>query len=238
MALIINPGGSEIRGSIGSNTHSRNRYGAYVRGRTIPVQPATSAQAAVKYRLSDASAAWRGLTEAQQNGWSAAAESFPAKNKLGQTVTLTGQALFVRLNTVRLAMGNPIATDIPVVADFSGFGFTLAEVDVLVYGTTFTLSFDGTLDAAFALKVEATAFVSPGVKYFGRGAYKIISYLTTAELVGAGPTYAMISDYEAVFGSTAFSSTDLKVGIKISLIKIDTGEIAPWTTFFYRGEKP
>jgi hypothetical protein len=68
MARVINIHG-EYRGSIGGNTYSANRGGAYVRQRVTPVQPATEKQIAAKARFGVASQQWANLSAEEKQSY-------------------------------------------------------------------------------------------------------------------------------------------------------------------------
>src|SRR5690554_6218576 len=90
---------ASMSGSINGTTHSRNRGGAYMRNRSIPVNPQTVAQQAIRAILSSLSSAWRDLTPSQRNGWNSATSNFPVTDQFGDQRELSGHQLFVRLNS-------------------------------------------------------------------------------------------------------------------------------------------
>lgn len=100
MALIKFGGGiTEMRGSIAGNVYSRNRYGAYARARTVPVNPNTSLQQEVRSALSALTARWSStLTSAQRTAWNLYGSSVEMTNKLGETIHLSGFNHFIRSN--------------------------------------------------------------------------------------------------------------------------------------------
>lgn len=94
---------SEASGSVGGSTYSRNRYGMYIRNRSIPVQPNTDRQAAAKSRFSQASARWNEfLTQAQRTAWNLYGASVAMLNKLGDTIYLSGYSHYIRSNCQQL----------------------------------------------------------------------------------------------------------------------------------------
>lgn len=99
-------------GSIGGNTASRNRYGAYWRTRAIPVTSTTTDALAAKARFSTYSANWSALTAAQRLSWNNFAQTHPTTDALGQSQILTGHTVYVGINT-RLAQAGESAIDIP-----------------------------------------------------------------------------------------------------------------------------
>lgn len=87
---------AEARGSVGGVTFARNRYGAYARNRTKPVDPASSTQQEYRARMSAAVVAWRNLTATQRDAFNAKALVTDFVNGLGEAIHPTGMALFIR----------------------------------------------------------------------------------------------------------------------------------------------
>jgi hypothetical protein len=119
---LIRPGAvvGQISGRVGGVVFARNRGGAYVRNGPAPVQPRTLYQTAVRNALSTASSAWDSITEEQRTAWSEWAKLNPVKNRIGESVTLQGNAAFVQLNSRLARFGiAPVATT-PAVGAPSG----------------------------------------------------------------------------------------------------------------------
>jgi len=107
MALIqFGAGITDMRGSIAGTVFSKNRYGSYARGRTVPVNPNSTRQQAVRNILGQLVSAWSMiLTQAQRNAWEVYAAACNFTNKLGQTIQLTGYNHYIRSNVARLNNG-------------------------------------------------------------------------------------------------------------------------------------
>ena len=106
----------QISGSIGSTTYSRNRYGAYIRNRSIPVKSFTLYAMAAKSRLTECSQAWGSLTAAQRLAWSNWAQANPVTDSLGEKQVLDGHAAYVQINTRMLVAALAKLTAPPLVA--------------------------------------------------------------------------------------------------------------------------
>lgn len=117
-------------GSIAGTTHSHNRAGQYTRNRRSPVQPiGTGRRAFLRAAFGASSSGWAALTGPQQASWAAAAGSHPITDALGQSITLTGQQLFVSINTQLRNCGSAPVTAPP--GSFAVFGegaFTFTAV--------------------------------------------------------------------------------------------------------------
>lgn len=132
-------------GSLGGTTYSHNRYGQYVRRKAIPVNPNTARQAVNRSRFSAAVIAWFALTAAQRTAWDTYAANVPVTDSLGQSINLTGQAMYVRSYTAITGALLTAPTDAPVVYNLGDIDPTLtltaAAEDTNIVG----FSFDDTL---------------------------------------------------------------------------------------------
>lgn len=110
MKILDNP----RSGSYAGVTSSRNRNGQYVRNRSIPVNPSSTFQQAVRARLTTNSQDWRSLTSAQRAGWNDLGNQMLRSDSLGQTSPLTGFQAFLSINNNKLAAGDAKLTDAPL----------------------------------------------------------------------------------------------------------------------------
>lgn len=175
MALIRFAEGQQRSGSIGATVYSHNRSGAYIRARSVPVNPATDRQIAARNRMDYLVDAWKTtLTQAQRDAWEQYAAGTPWLNKLGDSIYLTGLNMYVRTNTLVLQAGG---TDIDTAPGV--LGVAAAEQDLAVVASeaahTLSVSYDDTADwcdlaGAYQL-VYMGAPVNPGIKFFG-GPYR------------------------------------------------------------------
>lgn len=175
MALVVLPEGTQISGSIGGTTWSRNRYGAYKRSRSVPVNPNTERQVVIRNATRSLAIGWaNSLTESKRNSWEHYASNVAWKNRLGQSVFLTGSAMYVRSNVPRLQAGLARVDDAPIVFDLAP-----AELALVVTATeaaqTLSAAYDAT--AAWANEDDSAQLfyvgrpVNPGIKFFG-GPYR------------------------------------------------------------------
>jgi len=104
MGLLRYGGGiTQISGAVGGDVHFRNRFGNCIRPRTKPVNPHSARQEAVKTILSYLAEYWHeNLDAAERAAWKVYADAVPMKNRLGETIHLTGYNHFMRSNTARM----------------------------------------------------------------------------------------------------------------------------------------
>lgn len=61
------------------------------------------------------SIAWQTLTDTQRDSWATYAANVPVRNRLGDTIFLTGHTMYIRNNAARLQAGLPRVDDGPTV---------------------------------------------------------------------------------------------------------------------------
>ena len=130
MALVKYGGGVvQMSGSVGGDTFARNRFGNYVRARTKPINPNSAGQQAVRAALTLLTQVWAStLTAAQRTAWNLYASNVAMKNRLSQTIHLTGFNHFIRSNNVLARFGGtPIAAG-PVIFELPEKDPTLSLV--------------------------------------------------------------------------------------------------------------
>ena len=156
MASIKLGGGiTDIRGSMAGNTFARNRFGNYIRPRTKPVNPNSTAQGFARSIIGTLTQAWRtDLTAAKRTAWNTYAAAIAMKNRLGETVYLTGFNHFVRSNAVLLQSVKGLITAGPTVLSLPEKDPTLA-----VAGSVATQLLTLTVDAGQPWAAETGAFL-------------------------------------------------------------------------------
>ncbi|MBA7716904.1 hypothetical protein ES703_125989 [subsurface metagenome] len=119
MLVQYGAGVTDARGSIGGSTFSRNRFGGYVRARTVPVNPRSPRQTGIRAIVMYLAEQWREspMDDAKRAAWELYADSVNWQNKLGQTVHLTGFNMFMRSNLALISSGSALVSAGPI--DFS-----------------------------------------------------------------------------------------------------------------------
>jgi hypothetical protein len=180
MALIKSSLLADIRGSIGGTTYSRNRGGSYARNRTVPINPQSANQTRARSSLAYWSEAWTTeITQADRNGWNAYAATVVALNVLGESITYTGQQMFIRSNTLLSLAGQTEVLTAPtsnvqVALNYSGapidYDLSADRVDITLNTivTAAVIAFCGPPQSAGATSVKVPyrafgSFVAAGV---------------------------------------------------------------------------
>lgn len=208
---------SEVRNKIAATVFTKNRAGASIRNRTTPINRRSVGQTSKRQQLSSLSSGWRGLTQAQRDGWNSAAPSFPQQDNLGQTIFLTGAQLYVRCNANILLIGGTAITAAPSPASFAVLAI---GVYTAVSGTgVISIAFTPTpVPTGFTLVIKASAPVSAGKAFIGNSAFR---FITTIAAAAASPAL-LTTPYPLVFGAIT-SKIGLKIFIKVYLMQTATG---------------
>jgi hypothetical protein len=152
--------GPPSSGSVNYETYSRNRFGQYIRNRSVPVQPRTPAQIAVRGYLTEATKKWAELTEAQRDAWHQWAQTHPKTDQLGQTYVMTGHQAFVGASvTAQMAGLDPVVTP----PDFWAPPVGLITAITNALSVTFNPPGDG--DFIF---IYASGLLKPGINFVGK----------------------------------------------------------------------
>lgn len=162
--------GGQMSGSVGGVTASHNRAGQYLRNRTKPVNPNTVPQQNARNRFAAASVAWSALTQAQRNAWEAYANQTPVLNKLGESITLSGNSMFTGAYAYAAQFGIALedAPLTPGVTDFGTNGTGTFDISASTFTTTVTTGTDLILTLAIGPQVSA------GVRSF-KGPYQVLT---------------------------------------------------------------
>lgn len=190
---------SAASGKLGGVVASHNRGGTYFRHHSIPVQPRTPAQRAVRNQLAAFSSAFKALTAAQIAGWNALGSTVTLKSKLGTTYSPTGQQLFVSCNKhlyeINITTQLSTAPSIPSIPSISVFSITPggtsgspATVSAIDYTVT------PSLPDNFGVVVRASSVQSPGRTFIGKSLFRSLRGYNPA--TGApGSFYSIYTGY-------------------------------------------
>lgn len=103
---------AQASGALNGNVFSHNRFGMYIRNRSLPVNPNTDRQQEVRGNMISASSKWHTmLNGSERDSWNNYAAEVPRLNPLGDSNYLTGFNWFVGSAAARLQAGyDPVAT--------------------------------------------------------------------------------------------------------------------------------
>lgn len=166
---------TQASGSLGGVTFSHNAGGLYTRARSIPVNPSSVQQQAVRNAASLLASRWVStLTPTQRDAWKAYSDNVPIVGPLGDPRVVGALPMFQRSNIPRLQAGLPLVTDAPTTFDLGDFTTPTLGLDALA--DEVDIGFDNTDDWAneddSALLVYVSRPVNPSVQFF-KGPYRL-----------------------------------------------------------------
>jgi len=181
VVMLIRMGmGGQLSGSVGGVVASHNKGGQYLRNRSVPVNPNSAAQQAVRATFSAAALSWSDLTTVQREAWEAYAVETPVLNRLGESITVSGFNMYCRAASFvnRVAPATSVAAA-PATPGLISLGPDLTVVLSAADGITIT---DPAAEANGVFIVQVGPPVSFGVKFFRA---PFTAYVTGANLFAA-----------------------------------------------------
>lgn len=197
---------TQASGSVGGLTFSRNAGGAYTRGRSVPTNPNTPAQQAVKAFLSNLSQQWTSLlTVAQRAAWEAYAQAVPVKDTLGEERPISGNAMFIRCNMPRLVAGLALVAAGPTTYTLAGLtppSIVSATGSSGIISVSYSNSDGWATAVGGGLLVFASQPQSAGINFF-KGPFRYAGRVSGATMPPTSPA-AITAPFPFVAGSRVF----------------------------------
>ena len=210
--------GTDLSGKVGGLVASHNAGGAYFRAATIPTNPNTPFQQAVRTAVATLSSSWQDtLTQGQRDAWQTYADNVLVTNRIGEQVNISGLAHYVRSNTARLQ--NDVTTVSVAPTKFNlgqfGQGFVFAATQA---GQTVDINFGGTFpvdpwisEAGSFLFVYLSRPQNSGIKFF-KGPYRLAGSLQGDAIPPASPFVVTapfaINEGQRIFARTVVAYAD------------------------------
>lgn len=167
---------SQASGSVAGLTGSHNQGGLYFRARSVPTNPASAAQVAVRDAATVLVTAWGSvLTESQREAWRTYAANVPLTDTLGEQRTVSAIAHFVRSNVSRDQAGLPAVFDAPTTFDLGSFttvDVSATAADPYTVDVTFDDTDEWVGEDDSAMLVYLSRQQSPGIQFFA-GPYRL-----------------------------------------------------------------
>lgn len=215
MALVTyGPIVSNARKKIAGVVATKGHAGNFMRNKVAPIQPRTQSQRNVRSNFTSLAKSWGALTAAQIAGWNALAKSTPLKDRLGNSVTLTGLQMYMRLNR-NLTTVNTAAISAPPATLTATAPGTLT-VAVNHVGPTFTVTPTNYPANGESAAIFGSPQLSPGRTFIGKN-YRLLLVVP----YNASPTaYDLHTVYPAKFGTILAAK---QIGVLVKHISTTTG---------------
>jgi hypothetical protein len=212
-------GGGSLSGSAGGTVASRNRHGSYFRNRTIPVNPNTAQQQAVRGVFATLSANWNTvLSDAQRSAWETYAANVATTNRVGQQTFLTGKDWYVACNALRIQNGGTILNTAPTTFALAAYTAVTASASEATQqiSVAYNNADDWAITTGGFLGAYASRPQSPGINYY-RNPYRYFAteqgntaLPPTSPLTAAAP-FAFVEN-QALFIRVNVGNADNRIG--------------------------
>jgi hypothetical protein len=189
MALIQSGGISpNISGKMGAAVFAHNAGGRYVRNRAAVTNPNTANQQRVRSALATVSNNWTTLGQGDRDQWSLFASQVSWVNRFGESIVLSGIAMFTAANSLRVGVGLAQVEAGPTTYNLASLGTIESQS---VNAGTLTLHFAaGDWNAAGgAMVVQASKPQNPSINFFN-GPYEQVGIVAGGS---SSPTSAMFT---------------------------------------------
>lgn len=197
---------TDASGKLGGQVFSKNRGGSYVRTKSTPTNPQTTAQMLVRGVFASISSAWSSLTEVERNSWNGFVQDYARTDIFGDLRNPSGKALFQRLNQNLVLSGQSILQVCPAPSEVPFANLVTADADVS--DGTFNVGYAGNTTGSKVI-VWATPSMSQGTK-FVKNKLRKIGVFDGAD----SDTLAIQSRYVPKFGLPV-EGANIYVGVKV-----------------------
>jgi hypothetical protein len=191
-----------LRNSIGNQTFSVNRYGAFVRSRVTPANPSTSRQLAVRAFIPYLNTIWAGLSETDRLTWVDGTTLHPRLNAFGEPYTLSPYNFFISCNLPFQNRSEDFMeafVDSETPAQITDVSLEISAVDEQIFIECTVPTYSSYTNVA----VFASPLLSPGINYC-KAAYRYLFTIQATSLF----RYNMYAEWNTQYGA-------LTVGQKI-----------------------
>jgi hypothetical protein len=205
---------SEISGSIGDQTYSRNRYGAYVKQKLVQPASSTPAQEVFRDALANAMLLWQTQSQAARNAWNEYVRTYRKSKSISRQVYLSGMNEFVSryLNRAGVNSANALQNEFqgePPNPWITAVAYDTGEINV---------SYECIADLEdHFLVFMATPPLSSGINSLNPSLLRIIKVIETT---GTSGTENIFDEYDALF-SISGSNVGDRIFLSVKAVRGD-----------------
>jgi len=180
---------SQGSGSVAGCVFSHNRFGAYIRNRTVPVNPGSIAQTDIRTHFSNAATQWKmTLDDMQRQSWNEYAAAVPKIDPLGDTIFLTGFNWYVAVNSLRGFLGMTPLEQGPVTYNQTVLSMVSFTADATA--DEFSVTFNNADEWAIAVGGRLVLFIGGPTnftRFFFKGPFSFIGTVSGAVVPPTSP---------------------------------------------------
>jgi hypothetical protein len=187
---------ADMRGSLAGTTASKNRYANYFRTKVSPVNPNTSAQAAIRQLFTSFTQNWSALlTATERDQWTAFAAQHAFSNVFGQKRFLDGKAMYIGISTAAANAGLTYSSTPPTDITTGETGHLTLVANSAAGGTLTLATVENNVPAGAKINVYATSVLPAGKNYVKSELRYIGTYAS------GGTPYDLKTNWETKYGT-------------------------------------
>ena len=196
----------DASGKLGGQVFAKNRGGSYIRTKTTPLNPQTTAQMSIRGIFASISSAWSTLTDVQRNSWNNFVGDYARTDVFGDLRNPSGKNLFQRLNQ-NLAISGQSLIDVCTTPSEVPFADVVSAVGSVGSGTLEVATAGDTTGSKVV--VWATPQLSQGTKFVKNKLRQIEAFAG-----GSAITADIYNSYVAKFGA-ASEGANIYIGVRV-----------------------
>lgn len=204
------------RGKLGGHVGQRNTYGNFLRTKVTPVNKQSYSQQNHRSRVAELTRNWSVLTNSERNAWYDFAINNPVTDVFGNTMTLSGFNMYVKVNLNLINIGEERVTRPGLQPGIIQLIYNISLPPDRWPSSIIVFNWEGDIVATTKVAVFTTAPVSAGISS-GGSAYRQIAILDSS----ATSPYSLTAQYKAKFGFVGFAGS--KIFTKAIQIDIGSG---------------
>lgn len=205
---------SEIRGSVGDVTYSRNRGGAIVKQKLVQTNPDTAKQQAVRLAMAEAVSDWQNADQSTQDKWGQFAQSQVVGKNISRKISRAGYNEFISRYMNRIAIEGA-GTDFEPLPKVR---INPVITSIVQATSSILLNYDCLRSPSnVAIAVFATPPISPGINHINPSLMRVIGFFEPSSQVDSEELFTMYDDYYNLVPGDAGK----KIGLAIKAVNTD-----------------
>ncbi len=203
-------------GSMGGLTGSHNQGGMYLRARSVPINPSTIFQQAVRNAMLTLAGRFQTVLNAvQRDAWKTYSTNVPITDRLGEPRPIGAMGQYQRSNVIRIQAGLTVVDDAPTV--FSLPTFTPPTITAIpVTPTDIAVTFDAAdawaVETGGAMVIYASRPAAASINFF-KGPYRLASAILGDLTTPPTSPTSVVAQFGAAVGN--------KVFVQIRVVRMD-----------------
>jgi photosystem II stability/assembly factor-like uncharacterized protein len=164
-------------GKLGGHVFTGGEKGSFMKRKVSPINRSSSAQMVERSNISNISASWRALSQAQRVLWDNASKDYPHSNIFGSTILPSGFGLYLKINSNLINVGLPALSLPPASKSLHDTGIVSLYINNI--NNVMEVSFANVIGATSIYQVSCSMPIPPSVSFIKK-LYRVIAALSSS----------------------------------------------------------